>query len=87
MSVIRRTTVQFIHNLLRARNVPESQWPDRVKKIGRGMILAGVAVVVPGVLVDNISLPVTIVMQVCYASLIGLAVLLAFDDKKAKDRS
>lgn len=87
MSVIKRTTVQFIHNLLRARNVPESQWPDRVKKIGRGMILTGVAVVVPGVLVDNISLPVTIVMQVCYASLIGLGVLLAFDDKKAKDRS
>jgi hydrogenase/urease accessory protein HupE len=45
------------------------------------MILAGVAVVVPGVLVDNISLPVTIAMQVCYASLIGLGVLLAFDEK------
>jgi hypothetical protein len=87
MSVIKRTTVQFIHNLLRARNVPESPGPDRVTKIGRGMILTGVAVVVPGVLVDNISLPVTIVMQVCYASLIGLGVLLAFDDKKAKDRS
>ena len=28
-----------------------------------------------GVLVDNISLPVTIAMQVCYASLIGLGVL------------
>jgi hydrogenase/urease accessory protein HupE len=62
--------------------VPESQWPERVKKTGRGMILAGVAVVVPGVLVDNISLPVTIAMQVCYASLIGLGVLLAFDEKK-----
>lgn len=87
MSVIKRTAEQFIHNLLRARNVPESQWPDRVKKIGRGMILAGVAAVISGVLVDNISLPVTIVMQVCYASLIGLGILLAFDDKKTKDRS
>ncbi|MGU9868294.1 hypothetical protein [Kluyvera ascorbata] len=87
MSVIKRTAEQFIHNLLRARNVPESQWPDRVKKIGRGMILSGVAAVIPGVLVNNISLPVTIVMQVCYASLIGLGILLAFDDKKAKDRS
>lgn len=36
MSGIKRTAEQFIHNLLRARNVPESQWPDRVKKIGRG---------------------------------------------------
>ena len=87
MSVIKRTAEQFIHNLLRARNVPESQWPDRVKKIGRGMILSGVAAVIPGVLVNNISFPVTIVMQVCYASLIGLGILLAFDDKKAKDRS
>ncbi|MFZ5210188.1 hypothetical protein [Enterobacter kobei] len=87
MSGIKRTAEQFIHNLLRARNVPESQWPGQVKKIGRGMILAGVAVVIPGVLVDNISLPVTIVMQVCYASLIGLGALLAFDDKKSKSRS
>ncbi|BCU51105.1 TPA: hypothetical protein ACHF2V_004223 [Citrobacter farmeri] len=86
MSVIKRTAEQFIHNFLRARNVPESQWPDLVKKIGRGMILAGVAIVVPGVLVDNISLPVTITIQVCYASLICLGVLLAFDEKKPKGR-
>ena len=87
MSVIKQKAEQCIHNFLRARNVPESQWPERVKKTGRGMILAGVAVVVPGVLVDNISLPVTIAMQVCYASLIGIGDLLAFDDKKAKSRS
>ncbi|EQA1667279.1 hypothetical protein [Enterobacter roggenkampii] len=86
MSVIKQKAEQCIHNFLRARNVPESQWPDLVKKTGRGMILAGVAVVVPGVLVDNISLPVTIAMQVCYASLIGLGVLLAFDEKKTKGR-
>lgn len=50
------------------------------------MILAGVAIVIPGVLVDNISLPVTNVMQVCYASLIGLGGLLAFDEKKPEGR-
>jgi hypothetical protein len=50
MSVIKQKAEQCIHNFLRARNVPESQWPDLVKKTGRGMILAGVAVVVPGVL-------------------------------------
>jgi hypothetical protein len=75
MSVIKQKAEQCIHNFLRARNVPESQWPELVKKTGRGMILAGVAVVIPGVLADNISLPVTIMMQVCYASLIGLGVL------------
>jgi len=47
MSVIKQKAEQCIHTFLRARNVPESQWPERVKKIGRGMILAGVAVVVP----------------------------------------
>lgn len=86
MSVIKQKAEQCIHNFLRARNLPESQWPELVKKIGRGMILAGVAVVVPGVLVNNISLSVTIAMQVCYASLIGLGVLLAFDEKKSKGR-
>lgn len=86
MLQVKTIAVRIIHNLLLARNVPESQWPDMVKKTGRGMILAGVAVVVPGVLADNISLPVTIAMQVCYASLIGLGVLLAFDEKKPKGR-
>lgn len=86
MSVIKQKAEQCIHNFLRARNVPESEWPDLVKKTGRGMILAGVAVVVPGVLVDSISLPVTIAMQVCYASLIGLGVILAFDDTKPEER-
>ncbi|MFX4313018.1 hypothetical protein F8O53_13920 [Enterobacter sp. 63] len=86
MLEVKSHAVRLIQDVLRARNVPESQWPDRVKKIGRGMILAGVAVVVPGVLVDNISLPVTIAMQVCYASLIGLGVILAFDEKKPKGR-
>ncbi len=37
MSVIKQKAVQCIHNFLRARNVPESQWPERVKKTGRGM--------------------------------------------------
>ena len=86
MLLVKRLAERQIHRVLLARNVPESQWPERVKKVGRGMILAGVAVVVPGVLVDNISLPVTVGMQVCYASLIGLGVLLAFDEKKPTGR-
>lgn len=86
MLLVKSHAERVIHSILRARNIPESQWPDLVKKTGRGMILAGVAVVVPGVLADNISLPVTIAMQVCYASLIGLGVLLAFDEKKPKGR-
>ncbi|MBL5901460.1 hypothetical protein I7V27_20910 [Lelliottia amnigena] len=81
MSVIKRTAEQFIHRILRARNIPESQWGGLVKKSGRGMILAGVATVVPLLLLDNISLPVTIVLQLCYVVLICVGVILAFENK------
>lgn len=87
MSVIKRTAEQGIHRILRLRNVPEAQWPDRVKKTGRGMILAGVATVVPLLLIDDVSLPVTITLQFCYAVLLCVGVILAFDDKKSKGRA
>ncbi|QMM55194.1 hypothetical protein HVX06_21900 (plasmid) [Enterobacter sp. RHB15-C17] len=87
MSVIKRTAEQGIHRILRLRNVPETQWPDRVKKTGRGMILAGVATVVPWLLIDNISLPVTIALQLCYAVLLCVGVILAFDDKTSIRRA
>ncbi|QXZ21756.1 hypothetical protein [Lelliottia amnigena] len=83
MSVIKRTAEQYIHHILRARNVPEAQWPERVKKTGRGMMLLGVATVVPLLLVDDISLPMTIALQLCYAVLLCLGVILAFDSKKS----
>lgn len=50
------------------------------------MILLGVLMVVPLLLIEKVALPVTIAMQVCYASLIGLGILLAFDEKKPKGR-
>ncbi|CAI9405393.1 MULTISPECIES: hypothetical protein [unclassified Lelliottia] len=86
MSVIKRTAEQFIHHILRARNVPEAKWPERVKKTGRGMMLLGVATVVPLLLVDDISLPVTIALQLCYAVLLCVGVILAFDNKKSDGR-
>lgn len=86
MSVIKRTAEQGIHRILRLRNVPEAQWSDRVKKTGRGMILAGVATVVPLLLIDDISQPVTIALQLCYAMLLCVGVILAFDEKKSKGR-
>ena len=45
------------------------------------MILADVATVVPLLLLDNISLPVTIVLQLCYVVLICVGVILAFENK------
>lgn len=87
MSVIKRTAEQGIHRILRFWNVPEAQWPDRVKKTGRGMMLAGVATVVPLLLVDDIPQPVTITLQLCYAVLLCVGVILAFDDKTSKGRA
>lgn len=83
MLQVKRHAERVIHHALRVRNVPESQWPDRVKKTGRGMMLLGVATVVPLLLVDDISLPVTIALQLCYAVLLCVGVILAFDSKKS----
>lgn len=87
MSLIKRTAEQLIIRILRAREVPEQQWPELIKKTGRGMILLGVLMVVPLLLIEKVALPVTIAMQICYASLICVGVLLAFDEKKSKGRS
>ena len=87
MLLLKRHAERAIHHVLRVRNVPESQWPDRVKKTGRGMMLLGVATVVPLLLVDDISLPVTIALQLCYAVLLCVGVILAFDDKTSKGRA
>lgn len=84
MSVIKRTAEHLIHRILRARNIPEEKWPELVKKTGRGMILLGVASVVPLLLVDEVSLTVTIVLQVAYACLMSLGVILALDSKKTE---
>lgn len=43
MSLIKRTAEQLIIRILRAREVPEQQWPELIKKTGRGMILLGVS--------------------------------------------
>lgn len=87
MLIIRRTAENIIHCVLRGRNIPEARWPELVKKTGRGCVLLGVATVVPLLIADDIPLPVTIAMQVCYASLVCLGVILAFDSKKSSGPS
>lgn len=87
MSHIKRLAERLIHRVLRAREVPETQWPELVKKTGRGLILLGVLSVVPLLLVDTMPLPVTIVLQICYACMMCLGVILAFGDKKSQGGS
>lgn len=87
MLLVKRLAERLIHRVLLARNVPEARWPELVKKTGRGCILLGVATVVPLLIADDIPLPVTIVMQVCYASLVCLGVILAFDSNTSSGPS
>lgn len=86
MLQVKTNAVRIIHNFLRARNVPESQWPERVKKTGREMLSTRTPGTTTATPASIIPLPGTIAMQVCYASLIGLGVLLAFDEKKPEGR-
>ena len=79
MSLVKRTAEQLITRILRARGIPEQRWPELIKKTGRGMILLGVLMVVSLLLVDTISLPVAIVLQVCYAVLICVGTILAIE--------
>lgn len=87
MLLVKRLAERLIHRVLLARNIPEARWPVLVKKTGRVCILLGVATVVPLLIADDIPLPATIVWQVCYASLVCLGVILAFDSKKPSGRS
>lgn len=84
MSLIKQFAERQIQKVLKTRGVPEPEWPALIKKTGRGMILLGVASVVPLLLIDEVSLPITIVLQVCYACLMYLGLILAFDNKNVK---
>lgn len=50
-------------------------------------MLLGMATVVPLLLVDDISLPVTIALQLCYAVLLCVGIILAFDDNTSEGRA
>lgn len=81
MLMIKSLAESMIQRILRARNVPAARWPELVKKTGRGMILLGVASVVPLLLVDEMPLSATIALQTGYAILVCVGVLLAFESK------
>lgn len=79
MSLVKRTAERLIKRVLRAREIPEQQWPATIKKTGRGMILLGVLMIMPLLLIETIALPVTIILQVCYAILICVGAILAIE--------
>jgi hypothetical protein len=69
-------------NLLRKAGVPEQQIPARMKSVGSYMILASIAAIVPLVFLDNVSVAVTIVLQLIYASLMCIGLTLTVKEKK-----
>ncbi len=69
-------------DILRKTGSPESVLPEKRKKVGRGMILLGAALIVPLVVMDTVPPAVNIVVQLCYATLICLGAILAIEEKK-----
>lgn len=84
MPGIKKKIEEVACSLLLRTGVPESQLMPVVRKTGRGMLLASILLVVPLVLMDTVPLIATIVLQMGYATLMCLGVILAFDDDKKR---
>ncbi|MFK3663580.1 hypothetical protein ACI2I2_24245 [Scandinavium sp. NPDC088450] len=82
MLSIRLAAENIIIHVLKKKNVPEQEWPVWVKKTGRGMLLASIPMIVPLLVFDHVPLALTIVLQLAYAALMCLGLMLATDDKK-----
>ncbi|MGY6031851.1 hypothetical protein [Phytobacter sp. AG2a] len=68
--------------LLIKAGVPEQQIPSRMKSVGSYMILLSCAAIIPLVLLDNVPMAVTIILQLVYAALMCIGLTLAVDEKK-----
>lgn len=84
MSRIKQITSDIIIYFLRKKGIPESQWADRIKKIGSWLFIASIVLVIPLLAFDHVPLALTIVLQLGYASLMCLGLLLTTDQKVKK---
>jgi hypothetical protein len=73
---------QLASGILRKTGVPEQQIPARMKSVGQYMILLGTVMIVPLVLLDKVPTAAVIVLQLLYATLMCIGVILAVKEKK-----
>lgn len=69
-------------SLLLKAGVPEQQLRARMKSVGSYMILVSTLAIVPLVILDNVPVAVTIILQLVYASLMCVGLTLAVEQKK-----
>lgn len=82
MGSLTRKAQKFIAGKLRQSGVPERELQNCVKKIGRGLLLTSILLIVPLVIIDDVPLAMKIGLQLGYALLMCAGLLLAFDEEK-----
>ncbi len=84
MSRVKQLASDVIIYFLRRQNVPEYQWSERIKKTGSWLFIISIMLVVPLLAFDRVPATLTIVLQLGYAALMCLGLLLTTDDKARK---
>ena len=82
MGKLTRKAQAYVAHRMRRAGVPESEVHEKVKKVGRGLLLTSIMLIVPLVMFDNVPLAVKIALQMGYALLMCGGLLLAFDEDK-----
>lgn len=81
MGAMKKRAETVAYSLLRRAGVAEAGLAERSKKVGRGCLLGSILLIVP-LIVWEAPLALKIVLQVGYAGMMYLGILLAFDDEK-----
>ncbi|BET44224.1 hypothetical protein DQ91_004354 [Escherichia coli] len=82
MSRLKRKARNVALSFLRRQGVPETQLAERCKSIGQYSLLGGVLLVVP-LLIWELPTAVTVLLQLGYATMMIVGVMLGFDEKKS----
>jgi len=80
--MIKKRFEAMVSRAVLRHGVPESEVTPCVRKIGRGLLLTSIMLIVPLVMFDNVPLAVKIGLQIGYALLMCGGLLLAFDEEK-----
>lgn len=86
MSRVKQLAEKVIISVLKRRDVPESQWSEKVKKTGSWLFIASIVLVVPLLVLDNIPAVLVIVLQLGYAILMCLGLLLTSSNSQQERR-
>lgn len=82
--MIKKRFEAMVSRAVHQHGVPENQVTPYVRKIGRGLLLTSILLIVPLVLFDNVHLAVKIGLQLGYAALMCAGLLLAFDEEEKR---